>query len=113
MRRRWTAERVDILVSAKVQALDDGGIKGLNRLPKRLREKVMLPLVMYEFKKNIENDFMIWENKVYREYPLLNEADGEILKFRRYCTQFYPEPDQALSMSASARSECRPSIPPY
>ena len=84
-------ERVDVLVSAKVQALDDDGVGALRLVPKRLREKIMLPLVLYEFKKNIERDFMVWENKAYREYPLLNAADGDILQFRRYCTQFYPE----------------------
>ena len=83
-------ENVDVLVSAKVQALDDGGINALNLLPRRLREKIILPLVMYEFKKNIEKDFMIWENKAYNERPLLNKADGDILMFRRYCKQFYP-----------------------
>ena len=88
-------DNVDILVSAKVQAIDAGGIAGLNRVPRRLRERIMLPLVMYEFKKNIENDFMIWENKTYREYPLLNEADGDILRFRRFCMQFYPAADTA------------------
>ena len=55
------------------------------------RQEITLPLVMYEFRKNIERDFMVWENKAYNEYPLLTEADGEIfLKFRRYCQQFYP-----------------------
>ena len=78
---------MEILVSAKVQALDGTGT--LRFVPKRLRERIMLPLVMYEFKKNIERDFTIWENKAYREYPLLNAADGNILQFRRYCTQFY------------------------
>ena len=33
----------------------------------------------------------MWDNKVYAERPLLNRADGEIMKFRNYCTQFYPE----------------------
>lgn len=83
-------DKVDILVSAKVRALDDGGIKALGLVPKKLREKIMLPLVMYEFKKNIERDFMVWENKSYNEYPLLTRSDGDIIKFRRYCTQFYP-----------------------
>lgn len=83
-------DRVEILVSAKVQALDEAGtIKALGLVPKDLREKIMLPLVMYEFRKNIERDFSVWENKAYREYPLLNETDGNILQFRRYCTQFY------------------------
>ena len=95
-------DNVDILVSAKVQALDGGGIKGFNLVPKRLREKIMLPLVMYEFKKNIENDFMVWENKVYRPYPLLIESDGEILKFRRCCTQFYPESENGSASTSLA-----------
>ena len=84
-------ENVDILVSAKVQALDASGIKALNLAPKGLREQIMLPLVMYEFKKNIERDFMIWENKAYHERPQLNKADGDIFKFRHYCKQFYPD----------------------
>ncbi len=83
-------ENVDILVSAKVQALGSGGMKVLNLVPKWLREQLLLPLVMHEFKKNIERDFMIWENKAYKERPLLNKADGDIARFRRYCTQFYP-----------------------
>ncbi len=83
-------EIVEILVSAKVQALDGGGIKAIRLVPKKWRQKINLPLVMYEFKRNIERDFMVWENKAYIEYPLLTEADGEILKFRRYCQQFYP-----------------------
>ena len=84
-------EHVSLLVSAKVQALDGTGIGALRLVPRRWREHFMLPLVMYEFKKNIERDFMVWENKAYRERPLLNGADGEIMKFRRYCTQFYPD----------------------
>ncbi len=51
----------------------------------------MPPLVLYEFKRKIERDFMVWENKSYNERPMLNKTDGDILKFRRYCTQFYPE----------------------
>lgn len=83
-------EIVEILVSAKVQALDGGGSKAIRLVPKKWRQKITLPLVMYEFKRNIERDFMVLENKAYNEYPPLTEADGEILKFRRYCQQFYP-----------------------
>ena len=41
--------------------------------------------------RTLEQDFPIWENKCYRERPLLCEADGPILKFRRWAAQFYPE----------------------
>ena len=91
-------DNVDVLVSAKVQALTESGVPALQWVPRKLREQLMLPLVMYEFKKNIERDFMVWENKAYRQYPLLNRAEGDILTFRRYCTQFYPE--SAAKMAA-------------
>ena len=83
-------EHVDILVSAKVRALARFE-ECLRLVPGGLRQRLLHPLVMYEFKKNIEKDFMVWDNKVYAERPLLNRADGEIMKFRNYCTQFYPE----------------------
>ena len=35
-------------------------------------------------------DFPIWENKVYRERPLLCDGDGPIQAFRRWAAQFYP-----------------------
>ncbi len=34
-------------------------------------------------------DIAIWENKVYRERPLLTAADGPILEYRRWYRQFY------------------------
>ena len=36
-------------------------------------------------------DILVWENKAYKERPMLNKSDGDILKFRRYCRQFYPD----------------------
>ena len=34
-------------------------------------------------------DMIVWNNKRYREQPLLCDGDGEILKWRRYFSQFY------------------------
>jgi len=31
----------------------------------------------------------VWNNKRYREQPLLCDGDGEILKWRKYFSQFY------------------------
>lgn len=43
--------------------------------------------------KNIVADFLqdipIWESKIYRPFPLLVNGEQEILKFRRWCKQFY------------------------
>jgi phenylpropionate dioxygenase-like ring-hydroxylating dioxygenase large terminal subunit len=36
-------------------------------------------------------DIPIWENKIYRERPLLCDGDGPIAQYRRWCQQFYPK----------------------
>lgn len=40
--------------------------------------------------RTFEQDFAIWENKLYREQPLLCESDGPIHRFRSWASQFYP-----------------------
>lgn len=49
--------------------------------------------------RTFEQDFPIWENKVYRERPLLCEGDGPIHAFRRWAAQFYPS---AIASSGSS-----------
>jgi phenylpropionate dioxygenase-like ring-hydroxylating dioxygenase large terminal subunit len=37
----------------------------------------------------VQQDFPIWENKVYRETPRLCDGDGPVGDFRRWASQFY------------------------
>ena len=37
----------------------------------------------------VEQDFPIWENKVYRSQPRLCDGDGPVTDFRRWAAQFY------------------------
>ncbi len=39
----------------------------------------------------VEQDFPIWENKVYRDQPRLCDGDGPVADFRRWASQFYVE----------------------
>lgn len=41
-------------------------------------------------KRQLEADIPIWENKVFRERPLLCDGDNQIMMFRKYVQQFYP-----------------------
>ena len=34
-------------------------------------------------------DVPIWENKIYRERPILTKADGPVSQYRRWFRQFY------------------------
>ena len=36
-------------------------------------------------------DVPIWENKIYRERPILTAVDGPIAEYRRWYRQFYSE----------------------
>jgi phenylpropionate dioxygenase-like ring-hydroxylating dioxygenase large terminal subunit len=45
--------------------------------------------IIADVKKQFDEDIPIWENKVYRERPLLCDGDGPIAQFRRWAQQFY------------------------
>ena len=45
--------------------------------------------IIRDIVKQMNEDIPIWENKVYRERPLLCDGDGPIAEYRRWCRQFY------------------------
>ena len=42
-----------------------------------------------EIVRQVEQDIPIWENKMFRETPILCDGDGPIAKYRRWFSQFY------------------------
>ena len=42
-------------------------------------------------KHDVRQDISIWANKRYQPLPILSRSDGEIMTYRKYCEQFYPE----------------------
>lgn len=54
-----------------------------------------------EIVRQVEQDIPIWENKVFRETPILCDGDGPIAKYRRWFSQFY---DSAPTASPSRRA---------
>ena len=47
--------------------------------------------IIRDIVKQTNEDIPIWENKVYRERPVLCDGDGPIAQYRRWCQQFYPK----------------------
>lgn len=43
------------------------------------------------FKEQVEQDIPIWENKIYRQDPILCDGDGPIKKYRKWFSQFYAQ----------------------
>ena len=66
---------------------------GLGFLPVRMRAPIMNKIMTSQQYKDVQQDLIIWSRKRYVSRPRLARSDGEIMPFRAYCTQFYPEPD--------------------
>lgn len=68
-------------------------IVGLRFLPPSFRTEAMNALMMRYQRHDVMQDVEIWSRKRYRPRPSLCRADGEIGMYRRYCKQFYAEPE--------------------
>ena len=44
---------------------------------------------MREVTRQLEQDIPIWENKIYREHPVLTRGESGIVAHRRWAEQFY------------------------
>ena len=66
-------------------------IAGLAFLPLRMRAPIINEFMAFFERRDVQQDIPIWSAKQYRPRPRLSGADGEIMKFRSYCVQFYPE----------------------
>ena len=72
-------------------------IASLSFLPVRLRAPMMNWFVAGWQMGDVLQDVIIWSRKRYQSRPRLSRSDGEIMPFRAYCAQFYPEPREAGS----------------
>ena len=67
-------------------------VAGLGFLPVGLRAPVMNKFISIMQKGDVLQDEIIWRSKRYESRPRLCRSDGEIMPFRAYCAQFYPDP---------------------
>ncbi len=58
-------------------------------LPKKMLTKILLNKAFSGYANDVGQDFKIWENKVYMDYPALAKGDGPIGKYRQWAKQFY------------------------
>lgn len=70
-------------------------VAGLGFLPVRLRAPLMNRFIAAQQEQDVRRDVVIWSRKRYRSLPRLSRSDGEIMTFRAYCAQFYPDPQDA------------------
>ena len=72
---------------------------GLGFLPPRLRAPLINKFMASQQKEDVLQDVVIWGRKQYTSRPRLCRSDGEIMPFRYYCAQFYPEPGDSNGAS--------------
>lgn len=67
-------------------------IIGLQFLPSKLRAPLMNKFIARQQRHDVLQDVVIWKRKRYLPRP---DFYGEILLYRDYCAQFYPDPELA------------------
>ncbi len=77
-------------------------IAGLGFLPVKMRAPIMNKFMAAQQKGDVLQDLVIWGNKKYQPRPRLCRSDGEIMPFRYYCAQFYPDPRDSESTLLAA-----------
>ena len=70
-------------------------VAGLGFLPVGLRAPIMNRFMVSQQLSDVQQDVVIWSRKQYRSRPRLCRSDGEIMPFRAYCAQFYPDPQES------------------
>ncbi len=75
-------------------------IVGLGFLPLRLRAPLINKFMALQQKEDVLQDVVIWGRKRYTSRPRLCRSDGEIMPFRYYCAQFYPQPGNGEAPAA-------------
>ena len=87
-------------------------IAGLGFLPVKLRAPIMNKFISAQQYSDVMQDVVIWRHKRYRSRPRLCRSDGEIMPFRYYCAQFYPDSLDSESPPANTRDrEAAPAAP--
>ena len=72
-----------------------GFITSLRLLPAGWRTRLMNKTIIFFQRRDVMQDVVVWSRKTYEPNPALCRSDGEIGKFRHYCKQFYPDPNQS------------------
>ncbi len=84
---------IDLTLVSQVREIRNPGrrIVGLGFLPVGWRAPIFNKFMAAQQMGDVLQDVAIWSRKQYRSRPRLCRSDGEIMPFRAYCAQFYPE----------------------
>lgn len=85
-------EEIDVWVGMEMKRMPIAfGIKTMNF---RLFRRLAAELLAREVAAEVRLDAVIWGRQKFQPEPTLCQADRDILRYRHYCEQFYPETAQ-------------------
>lgn len=58
----------------------------------QLLSRLLTSMLGPAFRRDLGQDFPVWEHKVHLDHPRLAEGDGPISAYRRWARQFYSQP---------------------
>ena len=84
---------IDVSLVAQIRELrkPKRWLAGLGFLPVGMRAPIMNKLTASQQVREVLQDEVIWSRKRYQSRPRLCRSDGEIMTYRKYCAQFYPD----------------------
>ena len=94
-------DQIDLSIVSQLRemTLPRGLAWPLNALPRTRRTSLLNRFLNYIQHRDVLQDVTIWSRKQYRARPRLCRSDGEIMKYRSYCSQFYPAKESAAAVS--------------
>lgn len=72
-------------------------IVGMAFLPAALRTSLMNRFILSQEWLGVRQDRVIWSRKRHHSRPRLCRSDGQIMAYRAYCAQFYPNTDDTAA----------------
>ena len=91
--------RVEIRFSAALRV----GSSITNARAQLLLSRLLTSTLGPAFRRDLEQDFPVWEHKAYLDQPRLAKGDGPITPYRRWARQFYSQPAATNGRPETAR----------
>ena len=85
---------VEMVVALQVKRWEPGEKRLAAFLTRCLPSGWLPRFFISRVKHDVRQDIMVWANKRYQPLPILSRSDGEVMTYRKYCEQFYPEAEQ-------------------
>lgn len=103
-------EEIELTLASQVRRIEhpQRRLIGMAFLPVWLRTRIMNWFALSLEALGVRQDNVIWSRKRYRARPRLCRSDGEIMAYRAWCAQFYPDAESDEAGGSTLRLAADP-----